>query len=337
MAFIAENPLGVSLVIVVYNGADRIEKTLQYIQKQQVQSQFPWEVVVVDDASTDNTVPVVENAWHSETPLKITTAFHRGTAYARIIGIGEASYEYISFIDDDNHIADNWVETVYQAFRSNSNISMCGGENTAVFEAPPPSWFHSVAHCYAIGKQGKKTEEITDPEGVLWGAGLSFRKSVFLKLQLAGYSVKLRGRSDKNMMAGEDTELCLAFKAGGYRIWYVEALRLNHFMPAGRITWENAKKLFIGLGNAEFILDLYRNVIQKQHFPFFKIYFSLFYYIPIYFGWRLANLPKNQRNNPRYLSYLARKSYIIFAIFNVRNYFRWMNDINHFYQNVNKP
>ncbi len=337
MAFVAENPLGVSLVIVVYNGADRIEKTLQYIQKQQVQSHFPWEVVVVDDASTDNTIHVLENTWHSEIPLKITKAFHRGTAHARIKGIEEASFEFISFIDDDNHIADNWVETVYQTFCCNSNISMCGGENAAVFESSPPSWFHAVEHCYAIGKQGGKTEDITVSKGFLWGAGLSFRKSVFQKLQKAGFSVKLNGRTGKNMMAGEDTELCLAFIAGGYRIWYIETLRLDHYMPAGRITWDNAKKLFIGLGNAEYILDLYRMVIRKQPFPFLKIYFSLICFIPVYFGWRLVMLPTNQQNNPRYLSYLARKSYIIFAIFNVRNYFRWMDDIRHFYQKVNKP
>jgi len=337
MPSITENPLGVSLVIVVYNGAERILQTLHHIQKQHLQSQFPWEIIVVDDASTDNTIDIIKNAWHSAIPLKISNAFHQGTAHARIKGIEEASFEFISFIDDDNHISDNWLETVYQIFSHNPQISICGGENAAVFESPPPSWFHAVEHCYAIGKQGEKTEDITDSKGFLWGAGLSFRKSVFQKLQKAGFSVKLNGRTGKNMMAGEDTELCLAFIAGGYRIWFIETLRLGHYMPAGRITWDNAKKLFIGLGNAEYILDLYRMVIRKQAFPFLKTYLSLILFIPVYFGWRLVMLPTNQRGNPRYLSYLARKSYIIFAIFNVRNYFRWMDDIRRFHHHVVNP
>jgi hypothetical protein len=85
-------------------------------------------------------------------------------------------------------------------------------------------------------------------------------------------------------------------------------------MPAGRLKWEYAVSLFKGLGEFEFLLDLYRNAIRKSRFPMARIYLSLAGYSLVYFGWRLANITRKQENNPRYLSYIDRKVYIFTAL-----------------------
>jgi len=327
---VQENPKGVSLVICTYNGAGRIKETLSHILRQDVGEEIPWEVIVVDNGSADDTARVAAISWQSRIPFRVVSELKRGITNARACGIMHASFEYISFIDDDNWIAPGWVGEVYKTFSENPSTGMCGGMNTAVFEVPPPSWFGAVQSCYAIGKQGEKTSDITDARGFLWGAGMSLRRSLYLKIRAAGFDYHTRGRVGTRLSAGDDAELSLAFVAAGYRLWYCEKLMLEHYMPAGRLTWTYAKGLFRGLGESEYLLDLYRMFIRKTNFPFLKICCGQVSYAILYFGWRMATVFKNHENNPRYLSYLARKYYIITVLRNACNYRRWMNEIRNY-------
>lgn len=54
---------GVSIIICCYNAQDRIVRTLEHIQQQRFFIPIPWEVIVIDNASTDNTAEVAENVW----------------------------------------------------------------------------------------------------------------------------------------------------------------------------------------------------------------------------------------------------------------------------------
>jgi glycosyltransferase involved in cell wall biosynthesis len=310
---VKEFPRGVSLVICTYNGAARITKTLEHILKQEVGAAIPWEVILVDNGSTDHTDEVARAAWKSGIPFKIIREMRRGVTFARATGVENAAYEYVSYIDDDNRIAPDWVTVLYHTFSENPGIGMCGGQNEGVYEIPPPAWFEPVRLCYAVGAQGTKTSDITDSKGLLWGAGMSFRKSCYLNVISLGFRFHADGKPG-SVVRGEDTELSVAFMAAGYRLWYVEALRLQHFMPAGRLKWEYAVSLFKGLGEFEFLLDLYRNAIRNSRFPMGRIYVSLAGYSLVYFGWRLANITRKQENNPRYLSYIDRKVYIFTAL-----------------------
>jgi glycosyltransferase involved in cell wall biosynthesis len=311
---VAEYPEGVSLIICTYNGAGRIVKTLEHMLRQEVASHIRWEVIVVDNGSADQTAQMAADTWQSVIPLKIVPEMRRGITFAREGGIAHAAYEFISFIDDDNWIATNWVNEVYKSFTENHAAGMCGGANEAVFEVPPPLWFNSVQACYAVGKQGDKTMDVTHTRGFLWGAGMSFRKSYYLKIISAGFIHHTTGRVGSRLSAGDDAELSIAFIAAGYRLWYVDSMNLMHFMPATRLTWFHAKGIFTGLGESEYLLDLYRHAIRRTRFPFVMIYGSLIRYSMVYFGWRFVTLMKDQENNPRYLSYIARKAYIFKAL-----------------------
>lgn len=308
-------PPGVSVVICTFNGAERIPRVIDHLLKQQGTEDIAWEIVVVDNGSADDTAATAYRSHGgAEVPLTVVEEPRQGVAHARMKGVLTARYEYISFIDDDNFVTPGWVVEVYRLLNGNPVIGMCGGLNEAAFEASPPVWFQSVKGGYAVGAQGDRSGDVTLSRGYLHGAGLSFRKSVFVRLLDAGFCFHTIGRSGRKLSAGEDAELTMGFMAAGYRLWYSDQLKLTHYMPAGRMEWDYARRLFRGLGESEFLLNLYRTALRRDSFPLMKIYGVLAGYAILYFGWRMATPFSNHIGNPRYLSYLARKYYILQAL-----------------------
>lgn len=91
----------VSIIVPTYNREDVIERALSSILRQTYSS---YEVVVVDDGSTDGTQSVVAGLQDSRIRY-IALQENRGAAYARNVGIREAKYDYIAFLDSD----DEWL------------------------------------------------------------------------------------------------------------------------------------------------------------------------------------------------------------------------------------
>ncbi|NQV03759.1 MAG: glycosyltransferase family 2 protein, partial [Bacteroidia bacterium] len=301
---VTDYPEGVSLIICSYNGSARISQALEYIQQQVVPNGIPWEVILVDNASQDNTADVASRSWKLDIPFKIVSEPQPGLMFARNRGVSEAAFEFISFIDDDNLVSPDWVNTVYHTFTGNAEISMCGGQNRGMFEVTPPAWISGILNTFAVGKQADNTRDITDIQEYLWGAGLSLRKSAYNQIYQTGFTPLLKDRSGTGLGAGGDQELCLAFRLCGFRLWYIDTLEMEHVIPEKRFEWNYVINMFKGFGRAEFVFELYRMEIRKRKTPFFTLYLGLIPYSIIYFGWRLVNLPRNMKYNVRYLSYL---------------------------------
>ncbi len=321
---------GVSVVICTFNGASRIPMVLGCLSRQEGAEGIEWEVVVVDNGSTDDTSPTARRAWIStDVALSIVHESKRGITHARLKGVDTAKYEYISFIDDDNFVDSGWVATVFRVLQHDPEVGMCGGLNEAAFESSPPPWFEKVKGCFAVGPQGEESGDVTHSRGFLFGAGLSMRKSVFLKLQDAGFQFHNQGRVGKNLGAGDDSEMTMAYIAAGYRLWYSDQLKLTHFMPDSRMKWEYARGLFRGLGESELFLNIFRARLKRKPLPLLQLYAEAVVHGILYSGWRMATFYTSHRGNPRYLLYLLRKHYILKAMHSVpavRRIYREIDD-----------
>lgn len=305
---------GVSVVICTFNGAVRIPMVLGCLSRQEGTVGIPWEVVVVDNASTDGSALIARHHWYvKDVALTVVHESKRGITHARLKGVDAAKYEYISFIDDDNFVTPGWVATVFRMFQHNARMGVCGGWNDAAFESSPPPWFEKVKGCFAVGRQGTESGDVTDSRGFLFGAGLSMRKSVFLKIQDAGFQFHNKGRVGKNLGAGDDSEMTMAFIAAGYRLWYSDQLKLTHFMPDSRMQWDYARGLFRGLGESEFFLNIFRARLNRKPLPLLQLYARAVVHGFLYSGWRISTIFLSHRGNPRYLMYLLRKYYILKA------------------------
>lgn len=264
---------GISIIICCYNARERIIPTLQALQRQ-VDPGFPWELIVVDNASSDDTSGQARKTWEEEplAPLTIVKEEKAGLIHARHKGLETARYEIVSFIDDDNRVEDHWVKKVGEVFSMDPSIGACGGRSIATFEKAEPAWFPSYQHQFAVGRQAPASGYVEETKGFLWGAGLSFLRSPWKRMREAGYQNLTTGRQGKNMMAGEDSELCYAFRLMGYRLYYRDDLVLHHYMPEGRMNFPYVLKMNFGFGLSHARLNCYKALLDPgfQWRPWWK-------------------------------------------------------------------
>jgi glycosyltransferase involved in cell wall biosynthesis len=254
---------GVSIVLCCHNSANRLPETLAHLANQKATEDMPWEVIVVDNASTDETARVTRESWSADgpAPLFVVTERQLGLSHARNRGLSEAHYEYVSFIDDDNWVAPNWVQTTFEVMKLHPDVGACGGVAEGVYEVEPPKWFHRYAGFYAIGEQGEPGD-ITWARGVLWGAGMTVRKSAWQMLVGNGFQQGLTDRIGTHLTSGGDNELCLALRLAGWRIWYEPRLSIRHLMPTQRLQWQYFRRLYRAAGASAVSYDRYLRALE---------------------------------------------------------------------------
>lgn len=248
---------GVSLVVCTHNGATRLPAALAHLAAQEVAAALRWEVLVVDNASTDDTAAAARAAWPvaPPAPLRVIPEPRVGLGHARLRGLDAASYEVVGFVDDDNWLAPDWVQRAWEVMDAHADVGACGSQGEPVFESgAPPPWFAGSAHSYAVGDQGDAGDVGPGP---LWGAALIVRRAAWQAVRDAGFEPMLAGRQGSLPMAGEDTELCFALEHAGWRLWYEPRLRFRHAIPASRLTWPYARAIHYGFGFASVTMDHY--------------------------------------------------------------------------------
>jgi glycosyltransferase involved in cell wall biosynthesis len=252
--------VGVSVVICCYNSASRLQQTLRHLAAQVVPPGLCWEIVVVDNASADNTAAIARQLWpvDAPVPLRIVHEPTPGLSHARCRGFSVARYEFVSFIDDDNWVCPDWVERINETLNAHPEVGACGGLNEAVYEIAPPAWFDRFHGYVAIGPQGDGPGDVTDTRGMLFGAGLSVRKSAWGQLLAGRFRFSIGDRTGVSLLAGGDAELCFGLILAGWRLWYDPCLRLKHYMPATRLNWGYVRRLARAIGQSDAWLDAYR-------------------------------------------------------------------------------
>ena len=115
----------ISFVIPVYNGEKLIERMIASIQELRPED-VSYEIVIVDDGSSDRTYSVCENAAKGDESIKLIHTENRGQGAARNTGVAEASGKYIFFADaDDKVIAEGVLKLFEKAEETNADI--CAG------------------------------------------------------------------------------------------------------------------------------------------------------------------------------------------------------------------
>jgi glycosyltransferase involved in cell wall biosynthesis len=242
-----EETNGISVIIVCFNSVSRLLPTLQHLANQELPEGFRWEIVLVDNASTDGTTEDAQNIWLSLNqlaPLRIIYEGRQGTDHARRTGIFNANFPVFIFCDDDNWLQADYLQIGYSFLMENPEVGLVGGESLLAPCGPVPDWFKHVQSYYAVGKIADGTCDMTHYG--LWGAGLMGLTHVMRKALPEQIPLLNAGRVGNSAGFGEDGEMCMRVILQGYRLVFLEQLKLWHCISPNRLTLQYRDALIRG-------------------------------------------------------------------------------------------
>jgi peptidoglycan/xylan/chitin deacetylase (PgdA/CDA1 family)/SAM-dependent methyltransferase len=129
---------GVSIIIPVHNAATTLEATLNSVVQQ---THALWEAIIIDDGSTDTT-RAIANGWvQRDGRFRLLQQEKAGVSAARNLGLREARYPYVLFLDGDDHIAPVHLEHMVGKLRSDSTLDAvhCGWQDILASGATGPA------------------------------------------------------------------------------------------------------------------------------------------------------------------------------------------------------
>ena len=117
-----------SIVVSTYNRAVDLRRMLDALAQNHAEAGLRWEVLVVDNASSDNTATVLQD-FAATAPMAVVCLYEarRGKSHGLNQALGLARGDIIAFIDDDILVADDWVSTLVAHFRSHPDARCVGG------------------------------------------------------------------------------------------------------------------------------------------------------------------------------------------------------------------
>ena len=135
--------LRATVAICTRNRAAMLARVLEGFCAQHVPEGTSWELLVIDNGSTDGTVESAA-AFVGRLPLRLVAEPETGLSAARNRAVSEARGEYLLWIDDDALPSPGWIAAYLAAFDAWPDAAVFGGPITVAFDAPPPAWFRRV-------------------------------------------------------------------------------------------------------------------------------------------------------------------------------------------------
>ena len=258
---------GISFVVCTRNGAARLRPTLEHLAAQRFREPVAREVLLVDNASTDATGDAARRFLPCDPrlPLRIVHEPRPGTGFARGLGLREATYEYVTFVDDDNWLVPEFGQMAFDLMASDSTIGLLPARSEPVFAVPKPRWFDEWRSAYAVGEQFTVEGDVSRQFSQWWAAGLTVRTAAWKDLVENGFQPRLSGRDGRSLAGGEDTEICLALLLAGWRAHYDARLLFYHWMPAERLTLRYARRLIYQGPIPGASISAYRLLLRERH------------------------------------------------------------------------
>ncbi|NBU81813.1 MAG: glycosyltransferase family 2 protein [Flavobacteriaceae bacterium] len=148
----------VSIITPTYNSEKFISATIQSVQNQTYSN---WELIIIDDCSSDNTVEIINNKIKLDSRIKLHSLNeNKGTGVARNLGITVSKGSYISFLDSDDLWKPNKLERQLDFMKENNlaftfSFYECIDESGISLnirkEAPSPTTYNKLFFCNYIG------------------------------------------------------------------------------------------------------------------------------------------------------------------------------------------
>lgn|SRR5262249_48445279 len=219
----------ISVLICTRNRADSLRQTLESLISSTNLESSDWEVVVVDNCSTDYTAEICRD-FHERFPRHFRFLAEKKSGHSNALNsaIAAARGEILAFTDDDVRCAPDYLHGIRTVFGQYPADGV-QGRVLPECEGGRPEWLDSsFGLTLALRDCG---EEVVELDGPLFGCNMIVREEVFQKT--GGFSPEL-GPGTAGL--GADTELTLRMRQAGCRLIYAPQIVVWHRLPRERLT-----------------------------------------------------------------------------------------------------
>lgn len=238
--------LKLTVAICTWNRAELLRRTLEGLTALQGEPGLWWEVLVVDNNSTDDTSAVLAE-FSERLPLRALHEPKPGKSNAANLAVREARGDYLVWTDDDVIVDPEWLLGYAAAMRSHPDAVVFGGRIDPWFEGTPPRWlvdaFSLVAGVYAAVDL-KRAGGIAPDDFFPLGANMALRREAHLAHP---FDPRI-GPQPGSTIRGEEWILVRDLKGEGAQVVWVPEARVRHFLPRERQRESYIRSWFHGHG-----------------------------------------------------------------------------------------
>jgi glycosyltransferase involved in cell wall biosynthesis len=239
-----------SIIICSYNRASYISDALTslYVQSSGLDN---FEVIIVDNNSTDNTKEVYAQWRHTNTNGQFTfiSETKQGASFARNTGAAIAKGEWVCFMDDDAVATTDYVKNIIKHIQDQPFIVGFGGRIIPKYIPGEPKWMSYYVSSLVGNFDYAPTACAFENGKYPLESNMIVKKSVYD--QIGGFNVNLPGVVGTLRIGGEGKELFYKIIALGHTIYYDPSICVHHVVEVKKLTSEYMYRVASGIGRGE--------------------------------------------------------------------------------------
>lgn len=249
-----------SVVVATRDRAALLDDCLSHLAVQDV-PRAEFEVIVVDNGSSDDTPAVVARWMRRSTVFRSHLEPSPGLSIARNAGLAAARAPFVAFVDDDARVARGWLRALIDAYARHPELVALGGRVDLALLRDRPRWLTpAVESWYSALDLGDAPLVVAAPLTVS-GANMSFRRQALV--DIGGFPTSL-GRVGSSLLSNEETYVVTRLREEGGAVGYEPLARAAHVVQPERLRlrWILARTL--AQGRSDFLEERERGVVDSR-------------------------------------------------------------------------
>lgn len=242
-----------SVIIPTRNRASHLPDLLDSLDSQSL-SPHLFEIIFVDNASTDNTLDYLKSWEHRLSHLRIIKENEVGSNYARNAGVFFAKAPLVAFMDDDCLPHSQWAERILQCFESVDSRTTCvTGRVLLDLPENSPRWYENYLENYlSLIDYGNTPTQITPQQSC--SANLIISKKLIEGI--SGFDTRINRKSN-NLQSNDETLTLLKLSQKKILFRYEPSIKVFHQIPKQRLTQRYFRKRAFSQGRSDVLMELF--------------------------------------------------------------------------------